>query len=136
MERPPSAAPATERAIAKGILLVAHGSRDPGWVTPFEQLRERVGAHGHRVVLAYLERMVPDIETAVRELVAQECTHAVVVPLFLGQGGHVREDLPRIVAAEMQRHPSIMLTLMPPIGEDARVLDAIAAACVAHLGAD
>ncbi|MEP7062824.1 MAG: CbiX/SirB N-terminal domain-containing protein [Betaproteobacteria bacterium] len=133
MERSPPVAPATARCIRKGILLIAHGSRDAGWAAPFEQLHERVGAHGQLVALAYLERMAPDIETAVRDLVVLECTHAVVVPLFLGQGGHVREDLPRIIAAEMQRHPSITLTLAPPIGEDSRVLDAITAACVAHL---
>ena len=136
MERSPQPAPATARAIRNGILLIAHGSRDAGWAAPFEQLRERVGAQRHLVALAYLEWMLPDIETAVRDLVAHECTHAVVVPLFLGQGGDVHEDLPRIIAAEMQRQPSITLTLVPPIGEDVRVLDAIAAVCVAHLGVD
>ena len=80
--------------------------------------------------------MLPDIETAVRDLVAHECTHAVVVPLFLGQGGHVREDLPRIIAAEMQRQPSITLTLVPPFGEDVRVLDAIAAVRDADRGVE
>ena len=135
MERSLSAAATEDSHARKGILLVAHGSRDPAWAAPFERLRERIGAHAPMVALAYLEQMTPDIEAAVRDLAARGCTHAVVVPLFLGQGGHVRDDLPRIIAAEMLHNPSITLALVPPIGEDSQVLDAIAAVCVAHLDA-
>ena len=55
-----------------------------------------------------------------------------MIPLFLGQGGHVREDLPRLVAEAMRTSPSLELHLTAPIGEDARVLDAIAAVCIAE----
>ncbi|HEY5364907.1 MAG TPA: CbiX/SirB N-terminal domain-containing protein [Casimicrobiaceae bacterium] len=118
----------------RGVLLVAHGSRDPAWAAPFEALRARIAAQHINVELAYLELMKPDVESAVAALAARGCTHATVVPLFLGQGGHVRDDLPRRVAAAMQASPSIALALVPPIGENADVLDAIAAACIALHG--
>lgn len=116
----------------RGVLLVAHGSRDPAWATPFESLRERIALQGTIVELAYLERMAPDMMSAAHNLAAQGCTRAVVIPLFLGQGGHVREDLPRLVAEAMRNNPSLALRLTAPIGEDARVLDAIAAVCIAE----
>jgi len=113
-----------------GILLIAHGSRDAAWAAPFERLRERIALQGSVVELAYLERMTPDLADAARNLAQRGCSHAVVVPLFLGQGGHVREDLPRLVADAMLKNPSLALRLSTPIGEDPQVLDAIAAACL------
>ena len=115
-----------------GILLIAHASRDAAWAAPFERLRERIARQGSVVELAYLERMTPVLADAARNLAQRGCSHAVVVPLFLGQGGHVREDLPRLVADAMRKHPPLALRLSTPIGEDPQVLDAIAAACISR----
>jgi sirohydrochlorin cobaltochelatase len=117
----------------RGVLLVAHGSREAGWAAPFERVRARIAAQGVPVALAYLERMPPDIDGAAAMLAQQGCRFAVVVPLFLGEGGHVREDLPRLVAAAHAAHPQIELTLAPAIGEAAAVQDAIAAESIAAL---
>ena len=113
-----------------GVLLIAHGSRDPGWAAPFETLRKILAAQSVVVELAFLERMQPDLAAAAASLVDRGCTRAVVVPVFLGQGGHVREDLPRLVAEAMRLHPAIALSLAAPIGEDPQVINAIALACI------
>jgi sirohydrochlorin cobaltochelatase len=115
----------------EAVLLFAHGSRDPAWAEPFERLRALVAAQGAMVELAYLERMTPDLATAAGTLAARGCTAAVVVPVFLGQGSHVREDLPLLVAAASREHPALALRLAPPIGDNEDVLRAIAAACAA-----
>jgi sirohydrochlorin ferrochelatase len=52
-----------------------------------------------------------------------------VVPVFLGQGGHVKEDLPRLAAAAARGDVKILLD--PPIGEQAEVVEAIATAIAA-----
>ena len=46
----------------RGIVLFAHGSRDPGWARPFEAIRARISATRpeYPVAVAYLERMEPD----------------------------------------------------------------------------
>jgi sirohydrochlorin cobaltochelatase len=116
---------------ARGVILFAHGSREPGWAAPFERIRARVVAAGRPVVLAYLERMAPDLVDAAGALAAAGCESAVVVPLFLGQGGHVREGLPKLVAAAANAHPALALTLAEPIGEATAVQEAIAAAAIA-----
>ncbi len=113
------------------MLLIAHGSRDPAWATPFTSVHARIAAVGIAVELAFLERMTPDLATAAAALAARGCTRASVIPLFLGQGGHVREDLPRLVADAMRRTPALALELALPIGENPKLLDAIAAACIA-----
>ncbi len=127
---PTSPAPAAIDSAQEGVLLFAHGSRDPLWAQPFERLRELVAAQGVTVDVAYLERMTPDMVTGIAALAARGCTSVVVVPVFLGQGSHVREDLPALLQAAQAAHPSLVLRLAPTIGEDEAVLAAIAAACI------
>ncbi len=82
-----------------GILLFAHGARDPAWARPFEATASRLrAAHPQaEVALAFLEFMSPGILAAGESLVAKGCQQVTVVPLFLGAGGHVRKDLPELM---------------------------------------
>jgi sirohydrochlorin cobaltochelatase len=113
-----------------GIVLFAHGARDPRWAAPFEAVAARLRqAHpGLEVRLAFLELMTPDLPAAAAELVDAGCTDVVILPLFLGAGGHVRRDLPRIVDELRTRHPGVQWHLQPAVGELPSVIDAMAAA--------
>jgi len=102
----------------QGILLFAHGARDPAWARPFEQ--------------AFLEFMSPNLLDAGDELAAQGCQRVTVVPLFLGAGGHVRKDLPLLVTQLQQAHPQIDWQLAAAVGETDIVVNALADAA-AHL---
>ena len=120
-----------------GLILFAHGARDARWAEPFERLRERVAraipeAH---VVLAYLEFMSPDLPAAAAGLCAAGCRAIVVVPVFLGQGGHVRDDLPLLLQRVAAAHPDCQFRLAGAAGEDDAVLDAMAAYCLRQLAA-
>jgi sirohydrochlorin cobaltochelatase len=116
--------------LKEGIVLFAHGSRDPEWARPFEKISRALERRlpDALVALAYLELMRPGLEEAIAALAAAGARSIRVVPLFLGQGGHVKEDLPRLVAAAGSARPELELSLEPPIGEQAGVIDAIAKA--------
>lgn len=118
-----------------GLLLFAHGARDPLWAAPFEAVKRRVreADQSRQVELAFLEFMTPDFETAASRL-ATSCAVIDVVPLFLGAGGHVRKDLPVLVEAMRARHPDVHWQLHAPVGELEPVIAAIASAALA-LGA-
>lgn len=118
------------------LLLFAHGARDPRWAAPFEAVAERVRARrpGTTVALAYLELMQPDLATAARELAAAGCTRIELLPMFLGAGGHVRQDLPALVASLQLEHPGLVVQLHRPVGELDTVVDAMAAAAIDLLG--
>ena len=120
-----------------GLVLFAHGARDARWAEPFERLRERVAraAPDARVVLAFLEFMRPDLDAAVADLSAAGCRDISLVPVFLGQGGHLRDDLPNLLRRVAARHPECRIRLAVAAGEDDAVLDAIAAYCLRHLNA-
>ena len=114
--------------MAQGIILFAHGSRDPLWRGPVEAVAARISARAPEglVGCAYLELTEPDLPTLASKLIAEGADSLSVIPLFLGVGKHAREDLPKLVAELRQAHPLTPIALSPSIGEDARLLDLIA----------
>ena len=118
--------------MAEGLILFAHGARDPRWGEPFERLLRCVRSMRPEMEcrLAYLEIMKPDLAEATGELVALGCAQIRLVPVFLGEGGHVRRDLPQLVEELRSKHPDVFITQLPAAGEDPDVLEAIARYCV------
>jgi len=116
----------------RGLLLFAHGARDPRWALPFEDVARRIVANepGLPVRLAFLEFMQPGIVEAGEALVAQGCDRIEVVPLFLGAGGHVRKDLPLLLDGLRGAHPHVQWQLRPAIGEVDSVVEAMAVAAL------
>ena len=112
-----------------GILLFAHGARDPAWAEPFEtvadRLRERAVAAGDEVAMAYLEFMSPPIAEAAAGLVKKGCERVTIVPLFLGAGGHVRKDLPMLVDDLRARYPYVRWNLAQAVGETDELIRAM-----------
>jgi len=111
-----------------GIVLFAHGSRDERWRAPVEAVARQVAALDPtaRVACAYLELVAPDLRTAAQALVAAGARRIRIVPLFLGMGRHVREDLPRLVDELRALHPGIAFSLRPAVGEDPEVIALLA----------
>ena len=112
----------------QAIILFAHGARDPGWAAPFTAIQARLQAARPDVLVlvAFQDFMTPSLATAVANAVAQGAARAVVVPLFFGQGSHVKRDLPLFLDAERRRHPQLQLRALPAIGDAPEILQAIA----------
>lgn len=118
-----------------GLVLFGHGSREPRWAEPFERLAARVRARAPAVEvrLAFLELVAPDLQAAAGELVAGGASSIGIVPIFLGEGGHVRRDLPSLVESLRRRHPGVDFRVAAAVGEDDAVIDALAGYCVRGL---
>jgi sirohydrochlorin cobaltochelatase len=120
-----------------GLILFAHGARDPRWSAPFEAVAERVRAArpGCALRLAFLEFMSPTLPEAGAELAGAGCGRIEVLPMFLGTGGHVRKDLPLLMDAMRAAHPGVVFTLHPATGEMESVVQAMAGVAAALLPA-
>jgi len=112
----------------RGIILFAHGSRDPLWSQPMEAVAARTRQLDPQALVrcAYLELTAPDLPACAAELVAAGARSITIVPMFLGVGKHAREDLPHLVADLQHRYPGVAWQLQGAIGEDARVTDLLA----------
>ena len=111
-----------------GIVLFAHGARDPEWARPFEEIRARIRTSRpeYPIELAFLESMEPTLEDAIASLAGQGASAITVFPLFMAQGGHLKQDLPRILAAIRQAHPHVPIAMESAVGEVPEILEAIA----------
>jgi sirohydrochlorin cobaltochelatase len=111
----------------KALILFGHGARDVRWREPFDHLADLWKAqYPHvRVELAFLELMQPSLEEAIASQESAGATGVVVVPVFFGQGAHLRNDFPVLLAACQDKFPAMKLSATPAVGEDAAVLQAI-----------
>lgn len=124
-----------ENRARRGVVLLAHGARDPDWFAPFQRIRQRAQKHmGDALVeLAFLEFMPPDLPVAVQRLVDGGCATILVVPLFLGAAGHTQRHLPPLVERLRLKHPGVNLQLVRAIGDNPQVQQAIVDYCGAAL---
>lgn len=109
------------------IVLFGHGSRDPLWSRLFEAVAHRVQAANPNagVCCAYLEHTRPGLAEALEPWLSQGCPTVRIVPIFLGTGRHVTQDLPSLVQQLRQRYPGTEIHVQPVVGEDPRLLDSI-----------
>jgi sirohydrochlorin cobaltochelatase len=123
--------------MTQALILFAHGSRDPLWRAPIEAVAVRVRAQAPqlRVACAYLELTEPDLPTVAAQLIAFSASEIWIKPMFLGVGKHAREDLPQLVNALRQTYPGVRFHLEASAGEDAQVLDSLAAVALANIKA-
>jgi sirohydrochlorin cobaltochelatase len=123
----------TALMMTQAIILFAHGARSAAWAEPFERLRTIVQARSPQaqVGLAYLELMSPSLPELVSNYAQAGVTQVTVVPIFLGQGGHIRRDLPLLIETLNKRYPHIQIEVAVAVGEDEQVLKAIANYCIA-----
>ena len=85
---------------------------------------------GVPVSLAFLELMEPRLPAHVAALAAQGVTGVTIVPVFLGQGGHLLRDLPVMVEQLRLDFPAISIEVAGAVGEDPAVLAAMSDYCV------
>ena len=114
------------------IILFAHGARDPRWAEPFLRVADRVRQTAPDLALeiAFLEHLEPDLAEAARRLAGRGAKAIRVVPLFVGRGGHLRVEVPRLVAEVVAALPGIAIDLALPAGDDDAVIEALAAFCI------
>lgn len=114
--------------MTQGIIVFAHGSRDPLWKAPIEAVATKVRELSSQALAtcAYLELTEPDIFQATTFLIAKGVNRIRVLPAFLGMGKHAREDLPVLIEQLKNKHAAIAFELLPAVGESAALTTLLA----------
>ena len=109
------------------IIFFGHGARDVRWREPFDRLKAMWQAQHPAipVELAFLEMMQPNLVMAIDTLRSQGAKDIQIIPVFFGQGGHLREDFPRLLDEARKQFPDLHLSASQAVGEDKSVLQAI-----------
>ncbi|MBG0855435.1 sirohydrochlorin chelatase [Streptomyces spinoverrucosus] len=107
------------------LVLVAHGSRDPRTLATVHTLLDRIRElrPGLRVHLGHIELNEPLLPDTLAALGDDE---AILVPLLLSRGYHIKQDIPEMaatarartrVAAPLGPHPLLVETLYTRLAE-------------------
>lgn len=125
-----TAHPRQETVLAAALILFAHGARDPAWAEPIRRVRAAMLAMNPavRVEAAFLEFMAPTLADCAAALADAGCERIVVLPMFIAQGGHLKREVPEILAALRVRHPLVRFDLAGAVGENEAVIRAMAEA--------
>ena len=111
---------------ATAIILFAHGSAVADANRQVQVLADQVGLQaGCTAVSAFLEIAQPDLAAATAALVDSGAQRIVVVPYFLSMGVHVSKDLPRLIAEQQRKFPSIEIFAGQPLEGSPRMPELI-----------
>lgn len=101
------------------LIVFGHGSRDPLWADTLKALCERLSMAlaDTDVELAYLEFLKPTLEECVDALWQRGCRDIAVLPAFVGEGAHLRRELPELVERARSDHTGLSIELLPAMGD-------------------
>ncbi len=115
-----------------GVIFVGHGTRNAQGISEFFDLTRRIqqkltwwATRMGRVLTyatAFLELVGPDIPCAMQTCLNAGVHRIVVVPFFLFEAGHMKQDLPTIILNASRLYPEIPIDLMDAIGVDERFM--------------
>ena len=102
------------------LLLVAHGSRrqqsNDEVMVITEKLRASCQNDYAIVHTGFLELASPSMPDGIERCINDGASRITVLPYFLNSGRHVVDDVPEIVDAASQRHPSVDIVVAPHLG--------------------
>lgn len=112
----------------KGVLILAHGSRRKETEQTLMEVAVMAKAQLPEVLLevAYMEFGSKTIPDGLAALLAQGAAEIAVVPYFLFDGIHIREDIPQELERFRSAHPEAAITMGRPLGVDRRLADVLA----------
>ena len=113
---------------APAVILFAHGARDPRWAEPVLALAQRLRQTLPEAYVqpAFLEFLSPSLPEAVEAALARGHRRVALVPVFIAVGGHLREDLPQLLACVRSAPPDVSIEVLPALGEAEAVRRAMA----------
>lgn len=114
----------------KGVMILAHGSRIQSTRDTIEtvvsMVREKIDLKDTPVEIGYMELCEPNIYKAINTLVKKGVDEIKVVPYFLFEGIHIKEDIPNELNEALVDYPGVKITMGKTLGADPRLADILA----------
>ena len=111
--------------MSTGFIVLGHGSK-------VEETREilkgiaatlRSRLQSEFVRYAALQFNEPDLPEVIESLADEGVTELIIMPLFMVDGNHIRQDIPEIIRDEEAKYPALKIKVAEHIGPDVRIAD-------------
>jgi len=122
--------------MSTGFIVLGHGSKVPETIRILRDITESLKSRLQldQVRYAALQFNEPDLPETIDLLAKDGITDIVVLPLFLTDGNHVREDIPEIIAEQCNKYPALNIKLACHIGADIRITDILVDRIIGVIG--
>ena len=100
------------------IILIGHGSTVAGASRDMQRVVAALTRRDRPVQFCFVDQAAERLPALVAELATTGVTHVVVLPWLLQLGKHLREDIPRAIAATFLSTPEVAVALADPLGFD------------------
>lgn len=100
------------------VLIIGHGSRSKEAQETFNTMVDMVreGSDFQVVEGAHMELCSPAIPEVVERVVQEGAKEIIMIPYFLYEGIHIREDIPEIIEELKSKYAGVSFKMGRPIG--------------------
>ena len=111
-----------------GVLVLAHGSREKETEATLDQIVSLLKAKLNikHIEKAFLQFSDMSLGKGLEKLIDQGVNDIKVVPYFLFEGVHIKEDIPNEIKEFAQSYPQVRITLGRTLGADRRLAEVLA----------
>ncbi|MEG0283549.1 MAG: CbiX/SirB N-terminal domain-containing protein [Erysipelotrichales bacterium] len=111
----------------KGILILAHGSRRIETKHMMDNMMEMIKERNPETLIenAFMELCDPLLAVGLDNLVDAGATDITLIPYFLFEGIHIKEDIPGEINEYLEGKEGITVKMGQTIGADPRLADII-----------
>jgi len=109
----------------RAILIVGHGSRSKDAQNIFNEIVQIVKDKASYDIVegAHMELCDPSIPNVVEKMVQKQVQEILVVPYFLYEGIHIKEDIPEIIEELSKKYNGLKFKMARPIGAEPMLAD-------------
>lgn len=110
-----------------GVLVLAHGSREKETESTLDKIVSSLNQRlqGTHIESAFLQFSDTNLKKGLLKLIDNGVTDIKVVPYFLFEGVHIKEDIPNEIKAFNQEYPNVKITLGRTLGVDQRLTEVL-----------
>lgn len=110
-----------------GVLVLAHGSREKATENTLKEIITRLQSELQDTVIesAFLQFSEKSLEKGLDLLVEKGVKDIKIIPYFLFEGVHIREDIPKEIEDYLAKKLSIRITLGKTLGVDPRLVQVL-----------
>ncbi|MFA0814178.1 MAG: sirohydrochlorin chelatase [Anaerofustis sp.] len=111
-----------------GVLLLAHGSREGDTEKTMETITQYVKEELNNDMIeeAYLQFRDKNLENGLKSLIERGADTIAIIPYFLFEGVHIKEDIPNEINEFMKDYPNVTINFGSTLGTDRRLAQIVA----------